>query len=200
MRNLKSWPFAVALLGALLVAAPALAGGTVGEKAPGFTLTDLDGDSHSLSDFAGKTVVLEWVNPNCPFSDRHAREGTMQSLADEYGEVVWLGINSTNADHRDYLSPAKHGAWAEKNGIQYPILYDETSKVGKAYDAKTTPHMYIIDGSGTILYNGAIDDDPPGRKARDQRDNYVDAGLTDLQAGEQVATATTKPYGCTVKY
>ena len=200
MHTSKSWLFAVALLGTLLLAAPALAGGTVGEKAPGFTLTDLEGNSHSLSDFEGKTVVLEWVNPKCPYSDRHAREGTMQALADEYGEVVWLGINSTAAGHSNFLSPAEHSAWAEKNGIEYAILYDETGKVGKAYDAKTTPHMYIIDGDGTLLYNGAIDDDPWGRKAGDQRTNYVDAGLTDVQAGDRVATATTKPYGCTVKY
>ena len=200
MNTSKSWTFAIALVAALLLAAPALAGGTVGDKAPDFTLTDLEGNSHSLSDFAGKTVVLEWVNPKCPFSDRHAAEGTMQALADEYGEVVWLGINSTAAGHSNFMEPAEHAAWAEKHGVEYAILYDETGKTGKAYDAKTTPHMYIIDESGTIVYNGAIDDDPAGRMSRDERDNYVDAGLTDVQAGEQVATATTKPYGCTVKY
>ena len=200
MKHSKICLFALALLGAVLLAAPAMAGGTVGEKAPDFTLTDLHGDSHSLSDFEGKTVVLEWVNPNCPFSDRHAREGTMQDLADEYGEVVWLGINSTAADSRDFVPPVKHMAWAEKNGIEYSILYDESGEVGHAYDAKTTPHMYIIDGDGTILYNGAIDDDPPGRKSQAQRNNYVDAGLTDLESGTRIATATTKPYGCTVKY
>jgi len=182
-----------------VVSLPALAV-SVGEKAPGFELEDLDGDTHALADYTGKTVVLEWVNPNCPFSDRHAREQTMIELADRYGEVVWLGINSTHPDHRDYLERAEHASWAGDRGVDYPILYDESGEVGHAYDAKTTPHMYIIDADGTVVYNGAIDDDPPGRKSQPERANYVDGGLTAVADGVAPDPATTKPYGCSVKY
>lgn len=198
---IRKTTFAVSSILLLLALAAAPAGAaTVGEKAPAFELQDLSGDTHSLADFAAKTVVLEWVNPNCPFSDRHAREGTMTALADKYGEVVWLGINSTNPESRDFLQPSEHAAWAEENGIDYAILYDRTGEVGHAYDAKTTPHMFIIDGEGTLVYDGAIDDDPPGRYSQAERTNYVDGGLTDLASNASVDPATTKPYGCSVKY
>lgn len=192
---------AVAALAAVLtLSVPAFAAGTVGDKAPAFTLTDLDGNTHSLADFAGKTVVLEWVNPKCPYSDRHAKEGTMAAVADKHDDVVWLGINSTVEGHSNFMQPAEHKKWAEDNDVDYAILYDETSETGKAYGAKTTPHMYIIDGDGTIVYNGAIDDDPPGRKDQAERANYVDSGLVAMAAGGDVDPASTKPYGCTVKY
>ncbi len=181
-------------------AAPAAATGTVGEKAPGWKLTDLHGKVQSLSDYQGKVVVLEWINPNCPFSDRQAREKTMVELHQKYGKVVWLGINSTNPKNRDYLAPADHLAWAKKNGIDYSILYDPTGSVGHSYGAKTTPHMFIIDGTGKIAYNGAIDDDPSGRKAKPARANYVDSGLTAELASRPVEPAVTQPYGCSVKY
>ena len=183
-----------------LTAGPALAGGAVGEKAPAFSLKGIDGKTYSLADFKGKTVVLEWVNPNCPFSDRHAREKTMSNLVKKHGEVVWLGINSTNADHSNFLQPADHQAWAKKNGVNYAVLYDETGKVGKAYDAKTTPHLYIVDKAGKIAYNGAIDDDPSGRNDAAKRTNYVDGGLIAELAGKDPAPASTKPYGCSIKY
>lgn len=186
-----------------LSAGPALAAGAVGETAPAFQLKDLSGKTHSLADYKGKVVVLEWVNPNCPFSDRHAREKTMSNLARKHGGkggIVWLGINSTSSGHRDFLEPAEHKAWAQKNGVDYAVLYDETGKVGKAYDAKTTPHMYIVDEQGKIVYNGAIDDDPPGRTAAARRTNYVHRGLAAELAGKKVDPAATKPYGCSVKY
>jgi peroxiredoxin len=193
---------ALLLAGAVLAAAPVFATGAVGELAPAFQLKDLNGQQRSLSDYKGKVVVLEWLNPNCPFSDRHAREKTMSDLSRKYGSdgVVWLGINSTNADHRDFLKPAEHLAWAKKSGIDYTILYDETGKVGKAYDAKTTPHMFVIGKDGKIAYNGAIDDDPMGRQAKAQRANYVDGGLRAEKAGKNPDPASTKPYGCSVKY
>lgn len=194
----KTTPTLLLLLA--LSAAPALAAGAVGEAAPAFELKDLNGTTHSLADYKGKVVVLEWVNPNCPFSDRHAREKTMSNLARKHGQVVWLGINSTAAGHKDFLEPAEHKAWKEKNGVSYAILYDETGKVGKAYDAKTTPHMYIVDEQGRIVYNGAIDDDPSGRTPAAQRTNYVDGGLIAELAGRKADPASTKPYGCSVKY
>ena len=199
MRIQLSLTTAIALL-LVAVAAPALADGTVGAAAPGFTLKGLDGSEHSLADYAGKAVVLEWINPNCPFSNRHAEEKTMTTVAGKHQEVVWLGINSTNPDSRDYLTPAAHQKWAEKNGIHYAILTDPTGEVGHAYGARTTPHMFIIDEQGKIEYNGAIDDDPAGRKAMAQRANYVDGGLTEHEHSQAVDPATTKPYGCSVKY
>ncbi|HEV8578155.1 MAG TPA: thioredoxin family protein [Thermoanaerobaculia bacterium] len=183
-----------------LFALPAFAGSAVGETAPAFNLKGADGKSYSLADYKGKVVVLEWVNPNCPFSDRHAREKTMSELAKQHGEVVWLGINSTSLDHSNYLKPAETLAYNQKNGINYPVLYDETGKIGHAYDAKTTPHMFIIAKDGKIAYNGAIDDDPPGRKAKAERVNYVGGGLNAEKAGKSPEPASTKPYGCSVKY
>lgn len=194
---------AALLLAGTVFAAPALAAntaGTVGAPAPAFQLKDLNGKTHSLADYKGKTVVLEWVNPECPFSDRHAREKTMNTVAKKHGEVVWLGINSTNLNHANYLQPADHLAWAKKNGVEYTILYDETGKVGKAYDAKTTPHLYIVDKDGKIAYNGAIDDDAMGRAEKAKRVNYVDGGLRAEKAGKNPEPATTKPYGCSIKY
>ena len=183
-----------------LTAGPVLAVGAVGETAPGFQLKDLNGKTHSLADYKGKVVVLEWVNPNCPFSDRHAREKTMSNLAKKHGSVVWLGINSTSASHDNFLKPAEHKAWAQKNGVNYAVLYDETGKVAKAYDAKTTPHMFIVDEQGKIAYNGAIDDDPPGRNDAAKRKNFVDGGLIAELAGKKADPAATKPYGCSIKY
>ena len=199
IRTLRLLPFAAALA-ALLAAAPACAKGAVGEAAPAFALPDLAGKTHNLSDYAGKVVVLEWINPNCPFSARHAREKTMSELAHRHGRVVWLAINSTSASHLNYLEPAEHLAWNRENGIDYAVLYDPKGTVGQAYGAKTTPHMYIVDEKGKIAYNGAIDDDPSGRKVKPQRMNYVDLGLTAEEAGRQPDPAATKPYGCSVKY
>ena len=178
---MRTRPTLLSALALLLAAAgaPAFADGTVGAAASGFNLKDLTGKEHSLAEYAGKAVVLEWINPNCPFSNRHAEEKTMTTVAGKHQEVVWLGINSTNPDSRDYLTPAAHEKWATKNGIQYTILYDPSGEVGHAYGARTTPHMFIIDEQGKIEYNGAIDDDPAGRKATAQRTNYVDGGLTE---------------------
>lgn len=203
MRNRRFLIAAVALCSALvgLIAVPAaFAAGEVGSTAPGFTLTGVDGKSHSLADLKGKVVVLEWANPNCPFSDRHAREKTMTELSKQHGEVVWLGINSTNRNSGDFEAPAAYRDYIQKNGITYPILYDETGTVGHAYGAKTTPHMFIIDATGKIAYNGAIDDDPSGRRAKAERTNFVGNGLQAEEGGSKPSPAATKPYGCTVKY
>lgn len=184
-----------------LAAGAAGAAGAVGEIAPAFSLKGVDGKTYSLKDYKGKVVVLEWVNPNCPFSDRHAREKTMSELAKKHGaEVAWLGINSTSSEHRDFLSPAEHKAWNDKNGVGYPVLYDPAGTVGHAYEAKTTPHMFIVDPAGKIAYNGAIDDDPSGRKPRPERVNFVDGGLAAEKAGKSPNPDSTKPYGCNVKY
>lgn len=200
MRNKTILTTLLALAVLSLAALPALAAGAVGETAPAFSLKGADGKTHSLADYKGKTVVLEWVNPNCPYSDRHAKEKTMSELAKQHGEVVWLGINSTSPKSPDYLKPAEHLAYNQKTGIRYPVLYDETGSVGHSYEAKTTPHMFIIDKDGKIAYNGAIDDDPYARKAKPERVNYVGHGLDAEKSGKSPDPAATKPYGCSVKY
>lgn len=185
------------------VAAPASAAAKVGEKAPDFTLTDLNGEEHKLSAYTeqGKIVVLEWFNAGCPFVKRHYKDGaqTMNKLAEKYREqnVVWLRINSG--------APGKQGTGldynkkiAEKWRMKDPILLDETGVVGKSFNAKNTPAMAVINIDGVLAYWGAIDDDPRGRKENPV--NHVDLALTQVLAGETVTTAETKPYGCSVKY
>jgi peroxiredoxin len=178
-----------------VMTAPAVAGVAIGDPAPDFTLSDSAGQRVSLSDFKGKIVVLEWLNPDCPFVQRHYKAGTMKSLAEKYGDkgVVWLTINSTN-----YMDAEANAKFKAANGLPYPILVDQSGEVGHLYGAQTTPHMYIIDGTGKLAYMGAIDDDPRG--SSDNPKNYVAAALDELEAGNAVTTAETKPYGCSVKY
>jgi len=186
--------------GALLAAGQALATATVGEPAPNFSLKALDGKTYSLADFKGKTVVLEWINPNCPFSARQANDGVMTGVVKKHPEVVWLAINSTNPSHQDHLSNEEHLAWNKKHGVAYPVLLDGSGSVGHLYEAKSTPHMFIIDKQGKVAYNGAIDDDPRGSKAVAARVNYVDGGLVAELAGKSPDPATTRSYGCSIKY
>jgi peroxiredoxin len=167
----------------------------VGTSAPAFELTDLDGKTVRLADFRGKTVVLEWINPNCPVSRGYAEKKVMTTTASAHPEAVWLAINSTNKTHGDFVDAAAHAAYNKKNGIAYPVLYDSSGATGHAYGAKTTPHMFIIDGTGKLVYNGAIDSGPGATST-----NYVDAALTALAAGKTPDPATTKPMGCSVKY
>lgn len=162
--------------------------------APGFTLEDQSGSIISLSDFGGKMVVLEWMNPDCPFVQRHHKAKTMTTLAEKYGDVVWIAINSTH-----YMTKEDDKTWVEKYNLSYPILDDNPGKVGRVYGAKTTPHMFIIDKSGILVYQGAIDDDPGGSKKGNAL-NYVNKALEEIQAGRAVTVSQTKPYGCSVKY
>ncbi len=184
----------------VLSSAPARAEAVVGKPAPAFSLVDLDGKSHRLADLRGKVVVLEWVNPNCPFSRRHSETKTMVTTAQKHPEAIWLAVNSTAKGHSDFVEPAAYKSFLQKNGIAYPVLYDTSGEVGRAYDADTTPDMFVIDEKGTLIYAGAIDDDPSGRKTPAQRTNYVDAALAQHAQGQPVATATTRSYGCSVKY
>jgi peroxiredoxin len=171
-------------------------GASVGVKAPDFTLPDTAGQQVSLSDFAGKVVVLEWLNPDCPFVQRHYKAGTMKQLAATYAkkDVIWLTINSTH-----YMDAAANAKFKAANDLPYTILVDQSGKAGHLYGAKTTPHMYVIDGGGKLVYIGAIDDDPRGNKDQPAT-NYVAAALDEVLAGKAVTTAETKPYGCSVKY
>jgi peroxiredoxin len=165
-----------------------------GNKAPEFTLANYDGETISLSDYKGKIVVLEWFNYECPFVKYHYEKAkTMIELPNKYKDVVWLAINSTG-----HLTTEKNKEFAEKHKLSYPILDDRTGKVGHAYGAKTTPHMFIIDAKGNIAYNGAIDNSPMGKE--ENVINYVDKALAELTTGKEVSTPTTEPYGCSVKY
>jgi len=169
----------------------------VARKAPEFTLNSFDGKTISLSDYTGKIVVLEWFNYECPFVLRHyGSSPTMIGLANKYKDknVVWLAINSTS-----HATPEANIAFAKERRLPYPILDDRSGKVGRAYGARTTPHMYVIDTTGSIAYQGAIDNDERGRK-RTNVINYVDKALAELTGGEEVSTKDTMSYGCTVKY
>ena len=180
---------------------------TVGQAAPDFMATDALGKTHKLSDFKGKHVVLEWTNPGCPFVVKHytgGSGGNMQALQNEFmGKgVVWLSINSTEKDHRDYLEPAKLMAWkTEKKAKANAMLMDESGKIGQLYSAKTTPHMYIVNPQGVLVYAGAIDSVPSAR-ADDIKTatNYVRQGLNEALSGKAISTPSTRAYGCSVKY
>jgi len=175
----------------------------VGQQAPDFTLTDLEGNKHTLAEYTaqGQTVVLEWFSPVCPFVKKHYREdtGTMLAIQDELKDesVVWLRINSAKSSH-----PAAgvdlNKETAQKWGITTPILFDSKGTVGKAYGAKRTPEMYIINSEGVLAYHGAIDNRPDAAAPGDV--NYVRNALTQTLAGETVTKSTTKAYGCSIKY
>ncbi|MFQ6036230.1 MAG: redoxin domain-containing protein [Sedimentisphaerales bacterium] len=172
-------------------------GAAFGKKAPDFTLKSFDGKSVSLSDYRGKIVVLEWFNFECPFVQYHYdTTTTMVDLAKKYKDnnVVWLAVNSTN-----HTTAEANEAFAKKHKLPYLILDDRSGRVGRAYGAKTTPHMFVIDPAGRIVYEGAIDNSPLGKK-KEGVINYVDRALAELTTGELVSTKNTKPYGCTVKY
>lgn len=191
---------ALTLLVAPLGSPPADAALAVGTTAPDFQLTDAAGKAHSLAAYRGKTVVLEWINPNCPFSRRQAAEAVMVGTLKQNPETVWLAVNSTAPGHQDYVEPKAHLAWNQKYGITYPVLYDSAGTTGHAYGAQTTPHMFVIDEQGKVIYNGAIDNDPPGRLAKGERSNYVGAALGAHARGQAPDPSTSKPYGCSVKY
>jgi AhpC/TSA family len=177
---------------------------TIGQAAPNFSAKDVDGKSVSLADYKGKTVVLEWVNPGCPYVRKHYDGGNMQGTQKLAASknVVWLAINSTEPAHQDYLAPAKLSAWMKsQNAIASRTLMDEEGTIGKAYGARTTPHMYIIDAKGTLVYAGGIDSIPSSNKADIAKaTNYVQQSLTEHGSGKIISNASTKPYGCSIKY
>lgn len=192
------------LFAALAFVSTAALAASVGQPAPDFTLSDVSGKSVKLSDYRGKYVVLEWVNPECPYVEKHYGSANMQRLQKEYTakDVVWLSINSTNADHYEYYAPPKMAGWMKQmNAAPSATLLDPSGKVGRAYEARTTPHMYIVDPKGQLVYAGGIDD----KRSTRQEDvktakNYVRAAMGELLAGKPVSDASTRPYGCSIKY
>ncbi|MBA3507692.1 MAG: thioredoxin family protein [Betaproteobacteria bacterium] len=177
---------------------------TPGAAAPDFSITDTTGKPVKLADFRGKFVVLEWTNPECPFVQKHYISQNMQGLQKDWAakEVVWLSINSTNQSSSEYKTPQQMSEWMNAKGAaQKATLIDATSAAGRAYSAKTTPHMFVIDPAGKVLYNGAIDDKRSANPADAKTaKNYVRAALIEATTGKPVTMASTTPYGCTVKY
>jgi peroxiredoxin len=191
-----------AIFGFAATSASAMA--TVGQPAPAFTVSDTSGKAVSLADFKGKHVVLEWVNPGCPFVVKHYSSANMQGTQKEATAkgVVWLTVSSTAPDASDYKKPAELAGWMQaQKAAATATLMDDDGKIGKAYGARTTPHMYIVDPAGTLVYAGGIDDKPSSRASDiPTSKNYVKAALAETLAGKPVTQASTKPYGCSVKY
>lgn len=186
----------------------AVAAGTapaaLGQAAPDFTLPDLDGKTLRLSDFRGKTVVLEWFNPGCPFVQKSHTKGSLVDTAARLTKtgVVWLAINSSAPGKQGHGLDVNRKA-KEQYGLSHPVLLDESGAVGRLYGATSTPHMYVIDAQGKLVYRGAIDNSPDG-EAESPSDGklvrYVEDAVSAVAAGKPVAVAETKAYGCSVKY
>ena len=189
---------------AIVIAAPAFAAATVGQPAPAFTATDSNGRQVSLADFKGKTVVLEWTNSECPFVKKHYESGNIPKLqADARKDgVVWLTINSGAAGKQGAVTGAQANQIMRAAGASpSAYLLDGSGAIGQAYGAKTTPHMFVINPAGTLVYAGGIDSIPSADPADlGKAQNYVRLALADVQAGKAVGTPTSKPYGCSVKY
>jgi peroxiredoxin len=176
----------------------------IGEPAPEFSGTDTSGRQHALSDFRGKPVVLEWTNHDCPYVRKHYNSGNMQQqqqAATEQG-AVWLSIISSAPGKQGHVTPAQADALTvERNAMPSAVIIDESGDIGRLYDARTTPHMYIIDADGRLAYMGGIDSiasaDPADIAKATQ---YVPQALAQVMQGEPVAASVTRPYGCSVKY
>lgn len=193
----------LAFLLALVLALPAFAA-RIGSPAPAFTGMDTHGRMHSLSQYRGKYVVLEWTNKDCPYTRAQYESGNMQALQRRWTAkgVVWLTILSSAPGHQGYMTAAEENAWIKKiHADPTAAILDPTGKIGLTYGAKTTPHMFIIDPEGKLIYDGAIDDHPTTDPSGvDKAHNYVTDALTEAMSGRSVAVAYTRPYGCSVKY
>jgi peroxiredoxin len=194
------------ILTTLLFAMATTAGAAlkIGEPAPGFTGIDTSGKSHALSDFRGKPVILEWTNHDCPYVLKHYNSGNMQQqqqAATGQG-AVWLSIISSAPGKQGHVTPAQADALtAERNAAPSAVILDEKGEIGQLYEAKTTPHMYIIDADGKLAYMGGIDSIASTNPADiGKATQYVPAALAQVMNGEPVASSVTRPYGCSVKY
>jgi peroxiredoxin len=194
------WTLAVM---AILLALPLL-GARVGEAAPNFVGTDSNGKTHKLSDYQGKVVVLEWHNQGCPYTKKHYESGNMQKLQKEWTAkgVIWLTVISSAPGTQGYVTAEQENEYLKKmNSTPTAVLLDPTGAIGHQYEAKTTPHMYVINPSGKLVYEGGIDDKPTSDPADiPGATNWVQAALKEVTASKQVSTPVTRPYGCSVKY
>ncbi|WP_295884493.1 thioredoxin family protein [uncultured Thiohalocapsa sp.] len=189
---------------AALVAGTAAAAPEVGKPAPAFTGTDTTGKTWNLADLRGTPVILEWTNHDCPYVVKHYESGNMQALQKEATEAgyTWLSVISSAPGKQGHVSAGQADALTESRGAApTAVLLDPEGNIGKAYGARTTPHMYVIDADGTLVYMGGIDDKPTTDIADvEGAENYVRLAMAALAAGESVAKAVTRPYGCSVKY
>jgi hypothetical protein len=189
---------------ASLVACTVAWAARVGERAPDFTATDSNGQIHKLSQYAGKYVVLEWHNRGCPYTQKQYNSGNMQRLQRQSTSrgVIWFTVISSAPGQQGYMTAAEENAFLKQsNAAPTAVLLDPTGGLGRLYDAKTTPHMFIIDPHGNLIYNGAIDDKPTTDLADvNGAKNYVSEALNQAMAGKPVSEPTTRPYGCSVKY
>lgn len=199
---------AVALTAGALIASTAEAAPSseIGAAAPAFSGVTSDGETVSLADFVGKTVVLEWTNDGCPFVKKHYSDppSNMQTLQKSAAgdDIVWLSVISSRPGSQGHVTPAEANELTSSRGAAPAhVILDESGDIGRLYGAKTTPHMYIITPEGKLVYDGAIDSIPSARVGDiATAENYVTAALADLEGGKPVTTATSKPYGCAVKY
>lgn len=203
MKNLFKSALFVALA-LVLCASSTRAALEIGQAAPDFSFTDLQGQSHRLSEYRGKTVVLEWVNPECPFVRKHYESGNMpatQRAAIADG-VVWISINSGAAGEQGAYDIPHTQAWlTQVKAAPTEYIRDSSGKIGRLYAAKTTPHLFIITKDGTLVYEGAIDSIRSADRADIARaTNYVNAALAAIKSGRPVEKSATQPYGCSVKY
>jgi peroxiredoxin len=176
-----------------------------GALAPDFHGTDSNGKTQSLSQYRGKFVVLEWANQGCPYEQKHYKSGNMEALQKQWTAkgVVWLSVISSAPGEQGYVSPAEENDYLSKmHAAPTAAILDPTGAIGHLYDAKTTPHMFVIDPSGKIVYEGAIDDQPTPDPAslKTVQHNYLNEALNAAMAGKPVPTPVTKSYGCSVKY
>jgi peroxiredoxin len=192
------------VLGSFAFSATVHAAVAVGQNAPDFALKDANGKTVKLSDFRGKYVVMEWMNPNCPFIQKHYNSGNMPATEKDAMSkgAVWLSIDSTAKSSADYMEPAKLVAWQKEHKTQpSALLIDEEGTVGKVYGARTTPHMYIVDPQGRLVYTGGIDSIASSNPDDIKRAvNYVRQALDESLAGKPISAAVTRPYGCSIKY
>lgn len=198
-------PAALIAVAILLAATPSVhAQAAVGQPAPSFTVNDATGKPVTLADFKGKHVVLEWTNPGCPFVQKHYDGGNMPATQKAAGDkgVVWLSMVSTAKSHQDYASPAELTAWQKSKGAApTATLMDTDGKVGRLYAARTTPHLYIVDPAGKLVYAGGIDSIPSANPGDiKSATNYVNQSLGEALAGKAISQPVTRAYGCSVKY
>lgn len=196
--------FSLMLISLLSFSTPGMASPEIGRPAPSFTTDDTMGQTISLADFKGKTVVLEWTNPDCPFVHKHYDTGNMQALQKEAvaDGVIWIAIDSSaKGKEGNYQASELNTIYATRGAAYSHLVIDELGDIGRQFGAKTTPHMFVINADGDLVYSGAIDNTPTADKDDVKTaKNYVRQALSDIKAGQPVTTPSTNPYGCSVKY
>jgi peroxiredoxin len=200
---MKSWIVAASAALFALASGQALAA-SVGEPAPNFSVLGADGKTHQLGDYAGKIVVLEWTNHECPFVVKHYAPENMQGLQKQFGEqeVVWFTVISSKPGSQGHVSAEKANELSSsRNAVPHAVLLDESGDMGRAYNARVTPHMYVIDAEGTLVYAGGIDSIPSTNSSDIARaEPHLKLAVNEVLAGEPVSNPSTRPYGCTIKY